>query len=79
MPQQFHAGDNAVLAKRKSANAMITASTQPPRTLVALDDRWILGVICAIQHLLLSVSLDRYALLRRCSLLAPFCFAGCFG
>lgn len=54
MPQKFHAGYDAILAKGKTADAVITPGTESPRALVTLDDRRILGVISAIQHSSLS-------------------------
>ncbi|HBB90022.1 MAG TPA: hypothetical protein DC047_20655 [Blastocatellia bacterium] len=54
LPQQFDPGDYAILAKGKATNAVIACGTQPPRTLVTLDDGWILRMIGAIKHLFLK-------------------------
>jgi hypothetical protein len=50
MPEQLHAGNDAILAKRETANPVITSGTQPSSTLVTLDNAWILRMISAIQH-----------------------------
>jgi hypothetical protein len=52
MPQQFNSGDDAVLAERKSAHAMIAGRTQPARTLITLNNGWILSMVGAVHHLL---------------------------
>ena len=51
MPQQFDAGDDAILAERKSTHAMVAGRTQPTRALVALNNRWILSMVATVHHL----------------------------
>jgi len=48
MPKQFNTGNDAILAKRKAANAMIARGAERPSTLITLDDGWIPGVKCAV-------------------------------
>lgn len=50
MPEQLDAGNDAILAKREAANPVVTSGTQPPATLVTLDNSRVLRMISAIQH-----------------------------
>jgi len=50
MPEQLDAGNDAILAKRKAANPVVTSGTQPSPTLVTLDNSRVLRMISAIQH-----------------------------
>jgi hypothetical protein len=50
MPEQLYAGNNAILAKRETANPVITSGTEPSSTLVTLDDARVLRMISAVQH-----------------------------
>jgi len=47
LTQQLYAGDNTILAKGKSANAMVTRGTERPRAVVTLNGGGILYVISA--------------------------------
>src|SRR5258705_9882164 len=49
--QQFNAGYDAVLAKRKSLDSVIASWAQPPSTLIALNNRRIFGMVAAVHHL----------------------------
>src|SRR5689334_6157691 len=51
MSQQLNSRDDAVLAKGKATHAMIASRTQPPRTLIALNHRGILGMVATVHHL----------------------------
>src|ERR1044072_7524852 len=51
MPQQLNSRDDACLAKGKATHAMIARRTQPPRTLIALNHRGILGMVATVHHL----------------------------
>jgi hypothetical protein len=51
MSQQFDARHDAILAKREPAHAMIASRTEPPRALIALNHRWILGMVATVHHL----------------------------
>src|SRR6266545_4773870 len=46
--QHFDSGDNAVLAERESANAMIASEAERPRALAALHGRGVLLMIIAV-------------------------------
>src|SRR5712691_5797081 len=50
MAEQLYSFHNTVLAERKTANPVVTSGTQPPRTLITLDNCGVLWMISAIQH-----------------------------
>jgi hypothetical protein len=52
MSQELDSGDDAVLAEGESTHAMIAGRTQPARTLVALNYRWILSMVPTVHHFL---------------------------
>src|SRR5258705_4648496 len=49
--QQFNAGYNAVLTKRKSLHWVIASWAQPPSTLIALNHRRIFRMVATVHHL----------------------------
>jgi hypothetical protein len=52
MSKEFDAGHDAILAKRKPPDTMITSRTQPTGALVALNHRWILCMVATVRHFL---------------------------
>jgi hypothetical protein len=50
MPKQFYPGNNAVLTKRKTANAMVASRAEPACALIALNHRWIFCMVAAVHH-----------------------------
>ena len=57
MAQQLNAGNYAILAKRKSLDAVITGGTQCPRTPITLNHRGVFLMISAVHHLSCRLSL----------------------
>lgn len=82
MPEQFDAGNNAILAKREAAYPVITSGAESSPTLVTLDDSRVLRMIRAIQHCFFKTSTvwhSDYGLFCLFLFEAPFCLGVCFG
>ena len=65
MAKQFDAFHNAILAKRKSTNPVITCRAQLARALITLHDGGILWMVGAIQHRLITIDSCHFCLARR--------------